>query len=160
MNKKYLLLLLSVQSVLIFLLLIALIFQEPRKQPQGIQTLLSDRTCRATVDSLNRVINELRTFVPSRPFLDEMQLNELKNMGLENPLEDLRNNLLLRSDLIRQQSENGGRMGFYFPDAIHILNSRWAMAYFEDGHYAGALLLNFSVHDDAVTWTVLDEMMY
>lgn len=160
MNQRYLLLLLLVQSVLIFFLLFLLVFQDPRDQTRRIHPFLNEGACQETIDSLNGVVSELRSFIPSLPFLDEMQLNHLKSMGLENPVEDLRSNLLSRSDLIMQKSESGGRMDFYFPSAIHILNTRWAMAYFEDGHYAGSVLLKFSVHEDEVTWIVLDEMMY
>jgi hypothetical protein len=68
--------------------------------------------------------------------------------------------LLLHRELIPYEGILGGTMSFRERD-IAILNSRWAAAYFEDGHYCGRMLLRYSMDDSgAVAWHVLDSYTY
>jgi hypothetical protein len=47
-------------------------------------------------------------------------------------------------------------MGFYSPDDIVLLNDRWVHAYFEDGHTAGSMLLEFDVREGGeIVWRPL-----
>ncbi len=51
----------------------------------------------------------------------------------------------------------GGTLGFYSREDIHVLNDRWVLAWFEDGHIGGELLLKYEIDGDRnVHWTLLD----
>jgi len=47
----------------------------------------------------------------------------------------------------------------FFKDEIYVLTSKWVLAYFEDGHIAGKILLEYSVGDNgAISWQVIQAM--
>jgi hypothetical protein len=77
---------------------------------------------------------------------------------LADPVEDLRGSLVNNPDLIGRSGVLGGKMGFYFRDGIHILNHRWVLAYYEDGHVDGAILLRYSIGENGIVcWDILDD---
>lgn len=68
-------------------------------------------------------------------------------------------NLLTRADLIPYKAVFGGTMHFV-PDKIVILTHNWVLAYFEDGHIHGNLLLQFGVNrQNQLTWEVIDSWL-
>lgn len=82
---------------------------------------------------------------------------ELKDKGLANPVSDLRADLKRHPELIPYKGSLGGTMGFHFPDKIHVLSSQWVLAYFEDGHNGGHVLLKFEVTDKSlISWKTAD----
>ncbi len=112
-------------------------------------------------DSLKNVIEELAVQKRLPPFLDDHQIENLQKKGLTDPVSDLRNDLMDEPDLITREGVLGGTMGFYFSEGIHVLNERWVLAYFEDGHVGGAMLLRYEVLPGGeVRWEVLDEWLY
>ncbi len=51
----------------------------------------------------------------------------------------------------------GGRMGFYSPRNIHVLNARTVYARFDDGHIMGSGVFEFTIEPDGrIDWRVLD----
>ena len=97
---------------------------------------------------------------PSARFMDELgslseaDINRLQKKGLRNPEVELKNSLIKnQSTLIPVKGTVGGTMAFR---DIRILNDRYALAYFEDGHNGGNMLLKYSVANGEVTWKVLD----
>jgi hypothetical protein len=87
---------------------------------------------------------------------NEVHLARLRRAGLDDPLADLRADLQARPELIPLPGRLGGRMGFYSPDDIVLLNDRWVYAYFEDGHTAGSMLLEFDVREGGgIAWRPL-----
>ena len=87
---------------------------------------------------------------------NEVHLARLRRAGLRDPLADLRADLQAHPELIPVPSRLGGRMGFYSPDDIVLLNDRWVYAYFEDGHTAGSMLLEFDVREGGgIVWRPL-----
>ena len=102
---------------------------------------------------------ELQT-PPSAQFMDELgsmseaDISRLKKQGLRNPEVALKNDLVKnQATLIPVQGTAGGTMAFR---DIRILNDHYALAYFEDGHTGGNMLLKYSVMNGKVTWKVLD----
>jgi hypothetical protein len=84
----------------------------------------------------------------------------LRSKGLDDPVRDITNDLLRRTDLISEEGVLGGTMGFYSPDNIRILNSRWVFAYYEDGHVRGSMLLEYEVEQGGrIHWKVLDSFV-
>ena len=72
----------------------------------------------------------------------------------------LREDLAGRPELIPFQGTLGGSMGFYDPDRIRVLNERWVLAYFEDGHVAGQMVLSYTIDEDgSIHWRVLDAFL-
>ena len=115
---------------------------------------------KARFDSLELILIDLKKVGGTPPLLDQQQIKSLQRKGLENPVEDLRNDLMKADVKIKRQGVLGGTMGFYMPEAIHILNEQWVMAYFEDGHVAGALFLKYEVIEGVINWEVLDEIQF
>ncbi len=167
MRKKSGHLLVIIQSVIIALLLIYLVIsmsnQDKIDSLESRVVLLEEfnSLLRHRNDSLSLLIQKKRISGSVPPFLYRKQEEELKKMGLHNPVEDLRDDLVTDPDLIKTSAVLGGKMGFYFRDGIHILNKRWVFAYFEDGHIAGAMLLRYIIDQQGnIEWEVIDEIIY
>ncbi|MFC6997552.1 hypothetical protein [Rufibacter roseus] len=96
----------------------------------------------------------------SAAFEDELgslsngDVQRLKRKGLKNPEADLMNDLMRKQkSLLTTSGTMGGTMAIR---DIRILNDRHALAYFEDGHNGGHLLLRYSVENGNISWTRLD----
>ena len=63
-------------------------------------------------------------------------------------------------ELIPYEGVLGGQMGFYDENGIQILDSRWVLADFEDGHIAGRMLLEYQVSNEGqISWKVLNSYL-
>ncbi len=93
----------------------------------------------------------------TRLFPAERHLENLKRItGWSDPEENLINDLISKPDLIPHDPVLGGTMGFYSVDDIHLINDRWMLAWFEDGHIGGYVLLEFKIKEDnEIAWQVL-----
>jgi hypothetical protein len=91
--------------------------------------------------------------------LDEYDINEMRERGLRNPVQDIISDLQEHRDLIPYKGVLGGEMGFFDKNKIWVLTNKWVLAYFEDGHIGGYLLLEFLVHDNGrITWNRIASM--
>jgi hypothetical protein len=96
---------------------------------------------------------------PSAKFMDELgslsesDIKRLEKKGLRNPEVDLKNDLMKKPNLIAVKASAGGSMSFR---DIRILNDTYALAYFEDGHNGGNMLLKYTVTNGSISWKVLD----
>lgn len=97
---------------------------------------------------------------PSAKFMDELgslsesDISRLEKKGLRNPEVALKNDLMKKqSSLIPVKGSVGGTMTIR---DIRILNDSYALAYFEDGHNGGNLLLKYTVANGTISWKVLD----
>lgn len=98
---------------------------------------------------------------PSARFEDELgslsssDLDLLRSKGLRNPEAELQNDLLRKQkSLIPAEGTLGGTMAIR---DVRILTDRYALAYFEDGHQAGYMLLRFEIPSaGTVNWRVVD----
>lgn len=167
MDKKSQLLLIVVQSTIIGLLLLYLVFSTgetggnsvPKEERARLMAQME--VCAQRNDSLAAEIQQLRIDRAVPPFLDKQQVENLKKKGLSDPVNDIRKDLANEPELINMQAVHGGKMGFYFHEGIHILNEKWVFAWFEDGHNAGAVLLEYKINEDGnIGWQVLDETTY
>ena len=90
-----------------------------------------------------------------KDLLSQSDLDFFKRRGLTNPAETIKADLLKNNQLIPVKGNLGGTMQFY-KERIQILNRQWVMAYFEDGHSAGELLLEYTFTDTgSISWKVL-----
>lgn len=89
--------------------------------------------------------------------LDEVAHKKLKKKGFENPEQEIIEDLLQQDIDIPVSGILGGKMRIY---EVKLLNEQWAMAYIEDGHIAGEILLEFKVKDNKkVDWKVLHTLV-
>lgn len=160
MKKDPKLLLIIMQSLIIGLLLVILVIGSYKQSSGDINSGDNLLVENARIDSLELIISDLRKAHGIPPLLDQQQINNLQKKGLENPVEELRNDLMKADVKIKRKGVLGGTMGFYMPEAIHILNEQWVMAYFEDGHVAGALFLKYDINEGIINWEVLDEIQF
>lgn len=99
---------------------------------------------------------EVRTIEQSAQFSNS--LNQLKRKGLNNPIENLCDDLMMHQELIPDKETSKGTMHF-IKEEIYLVNSKWVYAYYEDGHFAGELIAAFDVNEDGeITWKVIDSL--
>lgn len=88
--------------------------------------------------------------------ISSYDLRQLRRKGLENPVEALTDDLVENGHLIPFEGSLGGTMRFY-EDMIYVLTGRWVLGYFEDGHNAGYMLLEYEVAQGGeISWKVID----
>ncbi|MEX0685446.1 MAG: hypothetical protein WD267_11275 [Balneolales bacterium] len=91
--------------------------------------------------------------------LSQWEIQEFQQKGLDNPVEDIQQDLLSKPEIIPGDGVLGGTMGFLTTDNIEILNNRWVLATYEDGHVMGQLLLRYEVNNNAqISWEILDHL--
>lgn len=160
----------GIPAILVVLLLIAgvtvvtlyrdraRLFEQRDSLRHEVETLRSElQEAETRVDSLEREIarseegssadsnrdSELgESGLPSDAALRALQ----RELHVDNPVEFLRRDLLERGEeLIDTDAVLGGTMGFHDPGNIHVLNDKWVLAWFEDGHIGGHMLLEFEI---------------
>jgi hypothetical protein len=91
----------------------------------------------------------------SYDLLDSVERDWLRRAGLENPAEDLREDLLQHPELIAAEGVAGGTMAFR-RDAIWVLPGRHVWAMVDDGHIESMMLLTYNVdRERKITWSVV-----
>ncbi len=109
------------------------------------------------LETLENLVVEQQMIIDRFPNLSDYWKTELVGKGLGFPPEnDIKKDLTRRHALIPFKAELGGRMRFFSEKNIHILNHKWVIAYFEDGHISGHMILKYDVNDGIINWTVLD----
>lgn len=91
-----------------------------------------------------------------KPQLQEADRRFLIEQGLQNPINDLVQDLRKHKELIPCQGTLGGTPGFYNPNGITVLSKNRVIADFDDGHVAGTIELTFTVSNGAISWTVVE----
>jgi hypothetical protein len=107
-----------------------------------------------------RLAQYLRDEVP-RPAdvgLTNAQIQALQRRGVARPEFQLRTSLAQQPELIPHEPVLGGSM-YFVPEGIHILNDRWVLATFEDGHIRGQMLLEYQVVHGNVMWQVIESYL-
>ena len=105
---------------------------------------------------LQEKYNNYRKLHMNRVALEERHIDSMKKKGLNDPIQNLIQNLKSHPELIPYKGIMGGIIGFNSEENIWILTKKLALAYFEDGHIGGYLLLEYLVKDDGtIMWEVL-----
>lgn len=110
-----------------------------------------------TIEQLKAVVDSLSRHCPpdnsQLPGLTQWEKDRLEEAGIskEKLFEDLKE----RTDLIPYEGQLGGTMFFPSEEMMWLLVHPWVLAYFEDGHSAGYLLLEYKHRDGEITWEVL-----
>ncbi|HUU17502.1 MAG TPA: hypothetical protein VMW72_10155 [Sedimentisphaerales bacterium] len=85
--------------------------------------------------------------------LHSWDIEQMKRKGLKDPVKDIISDLRQHRELIPYKGSVGGTMNFYSESRIWILTKKWVLAYFEDGHNGGYLLLEYEVTKDGkIKW--------
>jgi hypothetical protein len=105
---------------------------------------------------------EIRPSEPSFTNLavPEYELRRLRQVGFDNPVNDLKNDLMSKTEIIPVDGILGGTMRIYSDEDIIVLPGRWVYAQFEDGHITGSMLLEYDVRDGVIIWTVLNSKQH
>ena len=121
----------------------------------SLKTRLSgEPTTTATEDTIELMTPPSAKFMDELGSLSEADNSRLEKKGLRNPEVELKNDLMKKqSSLIQAKGTAGGTMSIR---DIRILNDTYALAYFEDGHNGGNMLLKYTVANGTISWKVLD----
>jgi hypothetical protein len=95
---------------------------------------------------------------PAAVGLTNAQIQAMQRRGIARPEPQLRRDLTEQPDLIPHEPVLGGNM-YFVPEGIHILNDRWVLATFEDGHIRGQMLLEYEVVHGNVVWQVIESYL-
>lgn len=114
----------------------------------------------AQVAELETRCAEYEKWTKNQPGLLPWEVEDLKKKGLKNPVADLIADLQAHPELVPYKGVLGGTMAFGFPEKIYILTEKYVLAYFEDGHIAGWILLEYGVaRGGKITWRVIDSYL-
>lgn len=116
-------------------------------------------------DALNSLVNEadsisLGNSAESIDHLHDSDIQLLKNRGLNDPISQLKQDLMEKSELISFDGVLGGTMKIYQEEQIILLPGFYAMAVFEDGHIQGGMLLEYEVALGEIKWTVIKTKLF
>jgi len=94
---------------------------------------------------------------PESPIeLFSWDIRAMQKKGLKDPANDIVSDLQQNGKLIPHQPSMGGTMNFYDAGKIRVLTGKWVLAYFEDGHNGGYVLLEYEVKPGGkITWKIL-----
>lgn len=122
-----------------------------RKLVEELHRLTSESSDHATDPEQIGGVDEDK---PTRPIeVFSWDIEAMKKAGLKDPLKDIISDLRQHRELIPFEGSMGGTMNFYGQSKIWILTKRWALAYFEDGHNGGYLLLEYAITKDGeINW--------
>ncbi|MFC1799332.1 hypothetical protein ACFL2Z_00260 [Candidatus Eisenbacteria bacterium] len=88
------------------------------------------------------------------------EIRELQERGLDDPVNDLRDDLVAHPELIPYDGVSGGTM-YFVRHRISLLSLKWVYAEFEDGHIAGRCLLEYDVTPEGnITWSVIESELH
>jgi len=112
------------------------------------------------IENLKNEVENLKEELEAYKGFDDAILSNLKVKGFTGDLEDIVLDLQTHSELIPFEGVLGGTMGFYSDKHIHLLTDKWVLAYFEDGHIFGFMLLEYDIKDGEIIWKVIDSYLY
>lgn len=112
-------------------------------------------------EMLNLELTDLRAQLDARdksfkilPSSQQELLAKLNGMDLRVGQNLIIDDLLKHNDLIPVQGVLGGTMAF-LKEEIFVITDKWVIAYFEDGHIGGNMLLEYSISNGSISWGVL-----
>ena len=97
----------------------------------------------------------IKTFPTNDPEI----VKELERKGIKGGSNQIINDLLKHNELIPFEGILGGKMAFR-KDKIFVISDRWVLAYFEDGHISGNMLLRYNVKNGVIIWKVIDSYVF
>jgi hypothetical protein len=112
------------------------------------------------IDSLITSNNESFPKKSTVDHLFDSDIRYLVEQGLNNPVTELKNSLMEAQYLIPFEGVHGGTMRVYSSDQIILLPGFYVYANFEDGHYQGAMILQYVVKDGHIEWKIIESRLF
>ena len=143
-----------------FILLIVLVSCNENKRSDeqtGMALSQSDsiRILKNKADTLSKQIKDLNEDL--HYWFSETESTGIKDKGITEPEKYITEDLFNNPKLIPYAGVLGGTMRFW---KVTLLGDRWAIAYFEDGHVGGRVLLKYTIKKDhTIKWTILDKYL-
>ena len=92
-----------------------------------------------------------------RVLLHDLELAQLKKLGLEDPISALKADLAAQEELLPFKGVLGGRMAFYDKEGMVFLPGGYVYAPGDDGHYLVHAILRYGVEPGGtIHWSLLD----
>ncbi|MFO8062568.1 MAG: hypothetical protein R6U31_06540 [bacterium] len=88
--------------------------------------------------------------------ITDPEIEYFRRKGIEDPLSQLKDDLIRRDELIESSGQLGGSMGFHDRSGINVLNRYWVYAPFDDGHVQGYMILEYQFEGDSVLWNAIE----
>lgn len=93
----------------------------------------------------------------SQAKLSPSAAGRLRELGVADPEQALRSDLMKHPELIPFRGVLGGTPGFHDRGSIVLLPNRWVYAGFDDGHVEGSLVAAWDISPDGtISWKVVD----
>jgi len=117
-----------------------------------------------TIQDRNTMLQASLTYYKNKslyqPPLSSKEIAELKKKGLKNPVMDIKADLMKHNEFIPYKGVMGGVMRFASERDIYVVSTRWVRAYFEDGHIAGWMMLEYQVSSKGkIFWKVINSYL-
>lgn len=149
---------------LVLVLILSFILFKIRSDMHELSTWVDTQS--AQIEEINELLNQAEVLVNDLP--DEQQTAGLPDWerrilianGLQNPEEELKSDLMNKSELIPVNPILGGTMHIYSKKDIRILPGGWVYAVFEDGHINGAMILSYTVEDGSINWDLISHKQF
>jgi hypothetical protein len=142
------------------LLSVVLLVKSASQRADLREMLTENEAITAQVTDLQNRCTEYEQRALNQPGLLPWEIEGLQQKGLENPVADLVADLQNHPQLIPHKGVLGGTMAFGFAEKIYVLTEKYVLAYFEDGHIAGWMLLEYGVSKGgAIYWRVIDSYL-
>ncbi|MEA1960675.1 MAG: hypothetical protein U9N81_05210 [Bacillota bacterium] len=156
--KRYVRIIVTVGLVCILAIMTVVIWQyhnQINALTQENQILANEKTELASeIKDLRAEIRKRDDLISTLPRLDNLRRN-----GFTGSPEDIALDLKTHNELIPYEGILGGTMRFFGSDHIFVLTDRWVLAYFEDGHIGGYLLLEYKIENGTISYTVIDSYL-
>jgi len=107
-------------------------------------------------NQLEKKLSEYQNLSTSTIDLSATDIICMKKKGINDPVQNLIKDLKEHPEIIPYEGTLGGQMNFYFEKKIWILTNKWVLAYFEDGHIGGYLLLQYNINNAGkISWELI-----
>ncbi len=160
---------LSWASFVVLLLILALsLFNTFLYKREIIQLKQNEKAPNDKIEELTRENINLESSSPNviwmqslhQPKLSLQEIQDLKKMGLKNPVNDIIADLMKHNELIPYPGVLGGKMGFHSEKDIYVVSTRLVRASFDDGHKEEWMLLEYQVTGrNKISWKVLESYL-
>jgi len=141
-------LLVAISGAILLLLILTLAsfhYYEKIKQKDETILILTEKC-----EKLESTIRNLELKIPDQP-----DWVKYERLGLADPETTLKKDLVKRKDLIPWKGIMGGSMAVYSEDLIWFMAPNWCLAYVEDGHIGGYMLLEFEIQNGEISWNLI-----
>jgi hypothetical protein len=130
------------------------------KELEEEKTSLKEREVNLTIEisDLNAKLVKQTEDIKKPPGIDPAVVIELERKGLTGGPDEVVADLLKHTELIPYEGVLGGKMAF-FKANTYVISDKWVLAYFEDGHINGNMLLSYSVKNGNISWKVIDSYL-